>query len=89
MKYTVVLLADQKKGYTAVVPALPSCVSEGDTVEEALDMVAEAVSLYLESAHQHREEIPLELPGTLVGEVEVDPVSWTGLGQGERLRVPE
>lgn len=80
MKYTVVLLADEKKGYTAVVPALPGCVSEGDTVEEALDMVAEAVSLYLESAHQHREEIPLELPGTLVGEVEVDASAYQTQG---------
>ena len=80
MKYTVVLLADEKRGYTAVVPALPGCVSEGDTVEEALDMVAEAVSLYLESAHQHREEIPLELPGTLVGEVDVDASTYQTQG---------
>ena len=72
MKYTIVLLADAKKGYTVVVPALPGCVSEGDTVEEALDMVAEAISLYLESAQQHSEEIPVELPGTLISEVEVD-----------------
>jgi len=72
MKYTVVLLADAKKGYTAVVPALPGCVSEGDTVEEALDMVAEAISLYLESAGEHGEEIPVEHPGTLIGEVGID-----------------
>lgn len=72
MKYTVVLLADAKKGYTAVVPVLPGCVSEGDSVEEALDMVTEAISLYLESAHEHGEQIPNELSGTLIGEVEVD-----------------
>lgn len=73
MKYTVVLLADSTKGYTALVPALPGCLSEGDTVEEALGMVAEAISLYLESAQEHGEETPAELPGTLVGEVEVNP----------------
>lgn len=73
MKYTVVLLADAEKGYTALVPALPGCLSEGDTVEEALDMVAEAISLYLESAQAHGEEVPVELPGTLVGDVEVNP----------------
>lgn len=72
MKYTVVLLADATKGYTAVVPALPGCVSEGDTVEEVLDMVAEAISLYLESAREHGEEIPVEHSGTLIGEVEID-----------------
>jgi predicted RNase H-like HicB family nuclease len=73
MKYTVVLLADAEKGYTAVVPALPGCVSEGDSAEEALDMVAEAIALYLESAKEHGEESPTELPGTLIGEVEIDP----------------
>ena len=73
MKYTVVLLADPDKGYTAVVPALPGCVSEGDSAEEALDMVAEAIALYLESAKEHGEESPRELAGTLIGEVEIDP----------------
>jgi predicted RNase H-like HicB family nuclease len=72
LKYTVILLADAEKGYTAVVPALPGCVSEGDTVEEALDMAAEAVSLYLESAKDHGEEIPVEHSGTLIGDVEID-----------------
>ena len=80
MKYTVVLLADAKKGYTAVVPALPGCVSEGDSVEEALDMVAEAISLYLESAQEHGEEIQVEIPGTLIGEVEIDPSSQPSEG---------
>ena len=51
-------------------------------MEEALDMVAEAVSLYLDSARRHREEIPLELPGTLVGEVDVDTSTY--LAQGIR-----
>ncbi len=72
MRYTVVLPADKDKGYTAVVPALPGCVSEGDSVVETLDMVAEAAFLYLESAKDHGEEISVELAGTLVGEVEID-----------------
>ena len=75
MRYTVVLLADQHKGYTAIVPALPGCVSEGDSVEEALDMVTEAISLFLESAEQHGEEIPVEYQGTLVGEVHIESSS--------------
>ena len=72
MKYTVVLLADKDKGYTAVVPALPGCVSEGDSVEEALDMVTEAIALYIESASEHGEDIPVEIPGTLTGEVDIE-----------------
>ena len=80
MKYTVVLLADEEKGYTAIVPALPGCLSEGDSVEEALDMVAEAISIYLESAKEHGEEIPTELPGTLIGEVEIDLATFSAIG---------
>ena len=37
-KYTVVLLAEKEARYTVVVPALPGCVTCGDTVEEALAM---------------------------------------------------
>ena len=35
--------------YSAVVPALPGCISEGDTREEALRNIEEAIRLYLES----------------------------------------
>ena len=72
MRYTVVLLADPDGGYTAVVPAFPDCVSEGDSVKEALDMVTEAIILCSESAEEHGEEIPVEYQGTLVGEVDTE-----------------
>jgi predicted RNase H-like HicB family nuclease len=35
-------------GYTVYVPSLPGCISEGETRQEALDNIREAVSLYLE-----------------------------------------
>jgi predicted RNase H-like HicB family nuclease len=35
-------------GFTAIVPALPGCISEGDTREEALANVQEAIRLYLD-----------------------------------------
>jgi len=35
-------------GHTALVPALPGCISEGDTREEALRNIEEAIRLYLE-----------------------------------------
>jgi len=40
------------KGYVADVPELPGCMSQGRTVEQALENVKEAISLYLESAPQ-------------------------------------
>ena len=48
MKVDVVLEPSDEGGYTAVVPALPGCVSEGDSREEALRNIEEAIRLYLE-----------------------------------------
>src|SRR5207245_8188468 len=39
-------------GYTAFVPALPGCISEGDTLEEARQNIREAIELYLEPAQE-------------------------------------
>jgi predicted RNase H-like HicB family nuclease len=48
MKLQIVLEPSEEGGYTAVVPALPGCLSEGETREEALSNVQEAIALYLE-----------------------------------------
>lgn len=48
MRLRVVLEPSDDRGYTAFVPALPGCISEGDTREEALSNIEEAVRLYLE-----------------------------------------
>ena len=48
MKLKIVLEPSDEGGYTAYVPALPGCISEGDTAEEAMANVREAIELYLE-----------------------------------------
>jgi len=49
MRVVVNLIYDEEyKGYVADVPELPGCMSQGKTVEKALENVKEAVSLYLE-----------------------------------------
>jgi predicted RNase H-like HicB family nuclease len=48
MKLQVVLEPSEDGGFTATVPALPGCISEGETREEALRNIEEAVLLYLE-----------------------------------------
>ena len=52
-------------GYTVYVPALPGCISEGDTLEEARQNIREAIGLYLEPA-----KIELE-PGLIVRQIAV------------------
>jgi predicted RNase H-like HicB family nuclease len=48
MKVKVALEKSEEGGYTVYVPALPGCISEGDTIEEAVDNIIEAIELYLE-----------------------------------------
>jgi len=38
----------EEGGFTVFVPSLPGCISEGDTLEEALKNIREAIELYLE-----------------------------------------
>lgn len=48
MKIKVILEPAEEGGYTVYVPSLPGCVSEGETEEEALTNIKEAIELYLE-----------------------------------------
>jgi predicted RNase H-like HicB family nuclease len=48
MKVKVVLEPAEEGGYTVYVPSLPGCISEGDTHEDAVKNIKEAIELYLE-----------------------------------------
>ena len=48
MNLRIILEPSEEGGYTVTVPALPGCISEGDTREEALRNIREAIELYLE-----------------------------------------
>jgi predicted RNase H-like HicB family nuclease len=48
MKLKVVIEESDEGGFTVYVPSLPGCISEGDTEEEALANIREAIELYLE-----------------------------------------
>jgi predicted RNase H-like HicB family nuclease len=48
MKLKVVLEPSNEGGYTIHVPSLPGCISEGDTKEEAITNIKEAIELYVE-----------------------------------------
>ena len=50
MIYTVQLFAEPEGGFSVLVPGLPGCVSQGETREEAIENVKEAIQLYLEVA---------------------------------------
>ena len=48
MRLKIILEKSEEGGYTAIVPALSGCISEGKTRKEALKNIQEAIELYLE-----------------------------------------
>jgi predicted RNase H-like HicB family nuclease len=58
--YTVILEREEDGGYHAFCPALRGCHTQGDTLEEALANVREAIEAYLESLQKHGEAVPVE-----------------------------
>jgi predicted RNase H-like HicB family nuclease len=58
MKLKIILEPSEEGGYTAFVPSLPGCISEGDTKEEALKNIREAIELYLEPTEDDQTYAP-------------------------------
>ena len=50
LEYTTVFQEEKEGGYSVWVPALPGCTSQGETFEETVNNIKEAIELYLESA---------------------------------------
>ena len=57
LTYAVVLEPQPEGGFTATVPALPEVVSQGETEQEALDMVREAIELAIEVRVERGEDV--------------------------------
>lgn len=70
MEYTVIIHTAKEGGYWVEVPTLPSCFSQGETIEEALANVREATELHVESLREEGQEIPRD-GGFVIGWVEV------------------
>jgi antitoxin HicB len=66
--FKVLLEPDETGGYVISCPALPGCYSQGDTVEEALGNIKEAIELCMEDLDARGDTIP-DPSGTLVGTV--------------------
>ncbi len=59
-RFNLVLRPEPEGGFTALVPALPGCVTYGRTLAEARAMAKDAISGYIESLKKHAEPIPTD-----------------------------
>mgnify|MGYP000008675273 CR=1 FL=1 len=58
LKFRVIIERDEDGMYVVQCPALPGCVSQGRTREEALENIKDAIKGYLESLRKHGEPLP-------------------------------
>jgi len=58
--YTVILKAEPEGGYTVIVPALPGCLTCGDTIAEALERAEEAIACYIHGMQDLGKPVPIE-----------------------------
>lgn len=66
MKYTVILGKGQESGYVAYAPALRGCVSQGETREETLKNLKEAMQLYIVALLEDGLPLPTEVGKEIV-----------------------
>ncbi len=60
-KYTIILDPDTEEGgYTVTVPALPGCITQGETIEQCIEHAHEAIEGYIESLLKDGQPIPEE-----------------------------
>lgn len=64
LPYRVILHPSEEEGYAIEVPDLPGCISQGQTIEEALKMIEDAKICWLETALENGIEIPEPVRGT-------------------------
>lgn len=58
--YKVVFEPQEEGGFTAIVPSLSGCVSQGDTFDETIANIKEAIELYIESLEADGLPVPEE-----------------------------
>jgi len=56
--YRILLTPEDEGGFSVSVPALPGCFTQGETIDEAIEMAKEAISLYVESLEEDGELVP-------------------------------
>ncbi|OCQ97053.1 antitoxin HicB [Nostoc sp. MBR 210] len=61
LKYSITLYPDSEGGYVAQIKDLPGCLSQGETIEETMANINEARELWIETAYEAGDEIPLPI----------------------------
>ena len=55
-EFDVIIIEDETGGYVSLVPALPGCHTQGDTLEELMNNTKEAINLYIETLEKEEKQ---------------------------------
>jgi len=58
LSYNVIFRPEPEGGFTVIVPSLPGCITYGRNLQEAKEMVVDAIKGYVMSLKKHKESIP-------------------------------
>ncbi len=60
LNYRVLFRKEPEGGYTVTVPSLPGCITYGENIDNAVEMVREAIALYVADLKERGEEVPTD-----------------------------
>ncbi len=72
MKFDVIVEKDESGVYIAYVPALPGCYSQGDSIEEAIKNIKEAIELHLSTLPKEKKKELESISRNIVGITKVE-----------------
>jgi predicted RNase H-like HicB family nuclease len=70
MQYTVIVHNAEEGGYWVEVPSLPGCYSQGETIDEAMNNVKEAIELHIQGLKDEGQAVPKE-EDLVIGRVDI------------------
>ena len=70
IEYTIIIHPAEEGGYWAEIPALPGCYSQGETLDEVMLNIREAMEAHIKALKEDDQEIPVE-KGLIISRVEL------------------
>ncbi|MBR1369790.1 hypothetical protein RJ53_10015 [Methanocalculus chunghsingensis] len=74
MDFTVIIHSAEEGGFWVEVPTLPGCFSQGETFEEIMENIHEAIELHLEGLREDGSELPRE-GDLIIGRLRIDDMT--------------
>ena len=71
LNYTVIFEPAEEGGFVVYVPALSGCHTQGETLDEAYKMAQDAISGYIKTLRDFKEEIPKEAEASIIAKIPV------------------